>query len=271
MGKTACLARHRFALPPCFLPVVAAAFLSGCSTQLTLSVLGGGVSALVSHNINGSVSRTFTAPLPDVRQAALAALDAMRVPVDSSDIAIGGETLSARAGDRLIEIEFERLGETITVLRATARRTGFLRDNATAAEIVRQTEIVMAAVASDRMEAARRESDDAGGRRADLPAPAYYVVLLESIPKAAGRSPRPVPSALQEHLIYTSETEENGRAVVQVNLGFFAAEHEAASVSRAALKWYPQSRVLRLARRQGEVAASGRQDRSVWLAAYRTN
>lgn len=248
---------------------LAAAFLFGCSTQLTLSVLGGGVSALVSHNINGSVSRTFTAPLPAVRQAALSALDAMGVPVESDDITASGEILLARAGDRSIELEFESLGDTITVLRATARRPGFLRDNATAAEIVRQTEQVMAV--ADRMEAARREPDDAGGRRVVMPAPAYYAVLLESIPKSARRFPRPVPSALQEHLIYTSEAEENGRVVVQVSLGFFDGEAEAASVRRTALKWYPHSRVLRLARRQGELAAAERQDRNLRLAAYPAN
>lgn len=248
--------------------VSAAPGLHGCSTQLTMSVLGGGVSALVTHNINGSVSRTFTATLPDVRQAAQAALDAMKVPVESSDIADGGEILRARAGDRLIELEFESLGETITVLRATARRPGFLRDNATASEIVRQTEIVMAAAADDRMEKARHDAEDGGGK-AGLPTPAYYVLLLESVPKSSRRSPRPVPAALQEHLIYTSEAEENGRAVVQLNLGFFSVEHEAVSAHRVALKWYPQSRVLRLVRREDEADGSRRRDRDVRLAAYR--
>ena len=272
MGSTIRIARPCIGLRPCLCVLVSAAtFLGGCSTQLTMSVLGGGVSALVTHNINGSVSRTFTAPLPDVRQAAQAALDAMKVPVESSDITDGGETLRARAGDRSIELEFESLGESITVLRATARRPGFLRDNATASEIVRQTEIVMAAAADERMEGVRHVVDDGGGRRAGMPTPAYYVLLLESVPKSSRRSPRPVPAALQEHLIYTSEAEENGRAVVQVNLGFFSAEHDAALVHRTVLKWYPQARVLRLVRRQGEVDASYRRDRDVRLAAYRAN
>lgn len=271
MGSTFRITRPRCGMRLCLCILFATATcLHGCSTQLTMSVLGGGVSALVTHNINGSVSRTFTAPLPDVRQAAQAALDAMKVPVESSDITDGGETLRARAGDRAIELEFESLGESITVLRATARRPGFLRDNATASEIVRQTEIVMAA-ADERVEKARNDAEDGVSGKAGLPTPAYYVLLLESVPKSSRRLPRPVPAALQEHLIYTSEAEENGRAVVQVNLGFFSAEHEAMSAHRTALKWYPQSRVLRLVRRQDEAGASLRRDRDVRQVAYRTH
>lgn len=242
------------------LPVV----LAACTPSVTLSVLGGGVSALVSHNLNGSVSRTFTSPLATVRQASQSALESMGVVIESDEMRDGGESLHARAGDRDIELEYESLGETLTVLRATARRPGFLRDNATADEIVRQTESALAVLVADATLAARRETVEASARRAHPPA-AVYVVQLESVPKGALRRPRVVPAQLQEHVLYTTEAKENGRPAVQVNLGYFSGEDEAASVRHAALRWYPQARVLRLDRK----AAEGGPQQDARLGGYR--
>lgn len=237
--------------------------LAACTPSVTLSVLGGGVSALVSHNLNGSVSRTFTSPLATVRQASQAALESMGVAIESDEIRDGGESLLGRAGDRDIELEFESLGETLTVLRATARRPGFLRDNATADEIVRQTESALVALAADASTAARRDAGATSARRMHPLAP-VYVVQLESVPKGAQRRPRIVPAQLQEHVLYTTDAPENGRPAVQVNLGYFTGEDEAAAVRQAALRWYPRARVLRLDRRAAEDGP-----REARLAGYR--
>lgn len=227
------------------------AVLAGCTPSVTLSVLGGGVSALVSHNLNGSVSRTFTSPMATVRQASQSALEAMGVAIESEELRDGGESLLARAGDRAIEIEFESLGETLTVMRATARRPGFLRDNATADEIVRQTENVLVVLTADVAIASRREAGEVRALRRNPRAP-VYVVQLESIPKSTQRRPRPVPTQLQEYVLYTADALENGRPAVQVNLGYFPDEDEADSVRRTALRWFPQARILRLDRKYAE-------------------
>lgn len=241
--------------------------LAACTPSVTLSVLGGGVSALVSHNLNGSVSRTFTSPLATVRQASQSALESMGVVIESDDMRDGGESLQARAGDRAIEIEYESLGGTLTVMRATARRPGFLRDNATADEIVRQTEAALAVLTADTATAARREAGAAVTRRMNPRAP-VYVVELESVPKASTRRTRVVPAQLQEHVLYTTDAPENGRPAVQVNLGYFSAEDEAAAVRDAALRWYPRARVLRLERRIPEDAPQEARLTAVRLAAF---
>src|ERR1700690_1306160 len=60
--------------------------LAGCEA-IAITALGGGasagVSAGISHTLGGTVSRTFTASLPRVRAAALAALQRMHIDVDS--------------------------------------------------------------------------------------------------------------------------------------------------------------------------------------------
>jgi hypothetical protein len=53
-----------------------------------------------------------------------------------------GERLTARASDRDIEVELEAITSKTTRMRSTAK-TGFLRDAATATEIILQTERVL--------------------------------------------------------------------------------------------------------------------------------
>lgn len=115
-------------------------FLTGCAgIALTAAGVGGGVAA--SHQMGGLAYRTFTAPLPRVRSAVYAALKKMAIKPEATEKIELGERITARAGDRNIEIELEALTPNTTRMRAVARKDGgVVVDSATAVEIINQTE-----------------------------------------------------------------------------------------------------------------------------------
>ena len=224
--------------------VISATVLSGCSTQVALSVLGGGTSALVTHNLNGSVNRTFTSSLPEVREAAVTALETMVVATATDAAAAPEETIVVTAGDRAIEIGFEPLGDKLTVLRVVARRPGFLRDNATAGEVVRQTELALASIRGDAatMTAGRPTRSAVSPA---VPAESVYVLRLDTIPPDGWQTMKPLPSSLQNHVLYTTELQRGGRRQMTVNLGYFASEEEAIAARRLAVAVFPRATVVR--------------------------
>ena len=113
---------------------------SGCAAvALTAAAVGGGVAA--NHQLGGIAYRTFTAPLPRVRSAAMAALKRMGIKPDGSEKIDYGERLLAKAGDRNIEIELEALTPNTTRMRVVAKKDGgMIVDSSTAVEIITQTE-----------------------------------------------------------------------------------------------------------------------------------
>lgn len=114
--------------------------LAGCD-PITLTVLGVGGAAGVSHQMGGIAYRTFTEPLPRVRRATLGALKRMSIQVSDTSKTDTGEVIKATAANRDIEIEFESLTPSTTRMRAIARKDGgIFVDAATAFEIITQTE-----------------------------------------------------------------------------------------------------------------------------------
>jgi hypothetical protein len=113
--------------------------LSGCQT-LALAVAGAGASAALGHRLNGAAYRTFTAPYPAVKKASLAALRRMGITLDSLGKLEEGEIIYARAEGRTVEIELEPISTRATRIRVATQNGGFFYDNATANEIVLQTE-----------------------------------------------------------------------------------------------------------------------------------
>jgi hypothetical protein len=75
-----------------------------------------------------------------VKSASLAALERMGLTLDSSSPFEAGETLYARADNRDIEIEIEPISKQATRVRITAKGGSLFYDNATAVELVQQTE-----------------------------------------------------------------------------------------------------------------------------------
>jgi hypothetical protein len=129
-----------FRSPALFVLLMLALPLSGCAAvALTAAAVGGGVAA--NHQLGGIAYRTFTAPLPKVRTAAMAALKRMGIKPDGSEKIELGERLLAKAGDRNIEIELEALTPNTTRIRVVAKKDGgMVVDSSTAVEIITQTE-----------------------------------------------------------------------------------------------------------------------------------
>jgi uncharacterized protein DUF3568 len=112
--------------------------LSGCE-PVSLTALGVGAAYGVQHTLSGISYRTFSAPLPQVRSAVMSALRHMDIKVGGKEKTETGERFIARATDREIEVELEAITPKTTRMRSTAR-SGFVRDAATATEIILQTE-----------------------------------------------------------------------------------------------------------------------------------
>ena len=117
--------------------------LGGCAA-VALTTLGVGMATGVSHTLGGIVYKTFTAPQPTVRKATMTALNRMQIQVKEAKRSGSSEVITARAGDRDVEIELEALTPNTTRMNVTARKdSGILRDGATATEIILQTERIV--------------------------------------------------------------------------------------------------------------------------------
>lgn len=123
--------------------------LAGCE-PLAISVLGATAGAALRYGIDGVAARTFTAPAPAVRDASLAALEHMGLTLDSTDTFEGGEVLYAHSINRVIQIEVEPISPRATRVRISAKNGGLFYDNATASEIVFQTERLLGSAAQGR-------------------------------------------------------------------------------------------------------------------------
>jgi hypothetical protein len=114
--------------------------LGGCAA-VGLTALGVGMGTGVGHHLGGMVYKTFTAPQTQVKRAAQGALGRMQVKVVKSEREGTTETITAKAGDRDIDIVLEALTPNTTRMKVTARQNGgFLTDAATATEVILQTE-----------------------------------------------------------------------------------------------------------------------------------
>ncbi len=111
----------------------------GCAA---VALTAGGVAAAVgvNHTLNGIVYKTFAEPLPRVKRATLTALKQMEIPVAAVEKTKEGELIKAKAANRAIEVAFESLTPKTTRMRVVADADGFIKDSATATEIILQTE-----------------------------------------------------------------------------------------------------------------------------------
>ena len=199
--------------------------LGACASPVSLSILGGGASALVSHNLNSSVDRAFASPLPAVHQATIAALAYLRIahqPLPTP----AGETLRVSTDDRSMEIAFESLSSNLTLVRASVRRSGVTLDHATAAEIINQTERFLA-----------------GSSVPPTAARPVFVVRLTTVPAGQSVQLRPVPASLQDYWLFTTEAEGLEGRVVNVDIGYFLSEAEALAAQRIARAAFPGASV----------------------------
>ena len=119
--------------------------LAACD-PISLTLFGVGTAAGVSHTLSGIAYKTFTAPQKKVSKACTVAFNRMGITVESRETAADGvETIAAKALDRSIEVVLEPLSPKATRMRSMAK-TGILMDQATATEIILQTEQALAGV-----------------------------------------------------------------------------------------------------------------------------
>lgn len=112
--------------------------VGGC-VPVALTAAGVGGSVMATHQLGGVTFRTFSEPLPRVREAVLEALRRMGI---GSEQPAGwpDELIHARTGDRVIEIELEAVTPMTTRMKVVVRKDGgLLVDAATALEIINQT------------------------------------------------------------------------------------------------------------------------------------
>jgi hypothetical protein len=112
--------------------------LCGCA-PLAITAFGVGAATGVQHTLSGVAYKTFTASLPEMRKAVVATLRRMDITVSSTQKIELGESITARAADREIEVQLESISSNATRMRTTVK-SGFLMDSATATEIIIQTE-----------------------------------------------------------------------------------------------------------------------------------
>jgi hypothetical protein len=120
--------------------ILTALMLEGCA-MVGFTLLGVGAGAVTNYTLDGIAYRTFTIPIDDVRRATLLALKRMDVTLKSDDLTDTGRAIIGLAGDgRTIDVELEQLMSRATRIRVTAKYALILRDRATAAEFIAQTE-----------------------------------------------------------------------------------------------------------------------------------
>jgi Protein of unknown function (DUF3568) len=117
---------------------IGCATLAACA-PLMMSAVSAGGSRAVSHTLDGYSYRTFPVPMPRVKDASLTALNRIAVQSASSAPSDHGETITAKATDRDIEIKLESITPKLTRMRVAAKN-GLMRDTATSTEIVAQIE-----------------------------------------------------------------------------------------------------------------------------------
>ena len=127
--------------------ILAAGALGGCAAAgLTVAGAGAGVGMAsgVDHTLSGTVYKTFSAPVNELRLATLRTLNRMDMPLTRDQQTEVGWTIGATASQRTIEIELERLTRTTSRMKVTADKGDFFfKDASTASEIVTQTALAI--------------------------------------------------------------------------------------------------------------------------------
>jgi len=120
--------------------LLAAMTFSGCAPMVTTAA-GVGGSAALTHTLNGTTYRTFTAPAAKVRVATVSALSRMKIKVVSEDMQNKGNVIlfTAKTSERNIEIQIEPISANATRMKVAAKSSIFSYDSATAEEIIMQT------------------------------------------------------------------------------------------------------------------------------------
>ena len=121
---------------------------TGCvAIGLVLFSVGAGIGGgtALNYTLNAYAYRTFTAPLPTVERAASRTMRNMGFQVEQPEnLKDGNKILRASGNERKIEVRLEKVSDKTTRMRTVVSEGTFLRDRATATEIILQTEQALA-------------------------------------------------------------------------------------------------------------------------------
>lgn len=120
--------------------------LNGCAA-LAVSLAGAGAGAGITHQVNGTAMRTFSAPRNAVDAATTATTKRLQIDVDTVESIERGSLTRGQVGGLAISIEVETLSDALTRVTVTARRNLLRLDGATALEIVTQIDRSLATLA----------------------------------------------------------------------------------------------------------------------------
>ena len=114
----------------------------GCAgIGLALFGVGAGISGGtgVSYTLDSIAYKTFAASETELRAATLQTFKRMAIEVTETQKTETGTDITATAGDRTVEVEIDRITPKTSRMRVVVKQGWFLRDRATAGEIVVQT------------------------------------------------------------------------------------------------------------------------------------
>ena len=115
--------------------------MSGCVAFEPVVVALAGTSTVIGHSFDGTVYRSFTASLAEVKAASLQTLSLMAIGVDGVETADDGETITAKATRRSVKIDLEPISPNVTRMKVVVKSGGSIfYDGDTAAEMVLQVE-----------------------------------------------------------------------------------------------------------------------------------
>lgn len=118
--------------------------LEGCAAAV-LSIAGMAGEAGLDYTLNGTITRTYAAPVAGTRLATLQTLKRMAMVVEKSEKQDNGWVIKARAAERNIEIELEPLSFKTTRAQVVVSQAdfGLIKDPSTGNEIVEQISITL--------------------------------------------------------------------------------------------------------------------------------
>ena len=114
----------------------------GCAgIGLALFGVGAGISGGtgVSYTLDSIAYKTFAASETELRVATLQTFKRMAIGVTETRKTESGTDITATAGDRTVEVEIDRITARTSRMRVVVKKGWFLRDRATAGEIIVQT------------------------------------------------------------------------------------------------------------------------------------
>ena len=114
----------------------------GCAALgLTMFGVGAGVGTAsgVSYTMDSIAYKTFSAPEDELRAATLKTLRQMAIEVKENHGTESGRQITAVAGDRIVDIELDRITARMSRMRVNVKQGWFWKDRATAGEIIVHT------------------------------------------------------------------------------------------------------------------------------------